>query len=131
MYLLSPVILLNYKKNLEWIQSYKVDPFLGPKWPIFSKKKKSFFRKTIKLIFMYLLAPFIMQNLKKKTLGWIQSYDNAPFAGQNGPFAPNDIFLTKTINISSMYLLAPFHCVKFQTNFYKRSRVMRMHHFQA
>ena len=49
------------------------------------------FGKTFQLIFKK-NSPFIMQNLKKKSLEWIQSYD-VPFSAQNGrPFVPNEDF---------------------------------------
>ena len=48
-----------------------------------------FFGKTINLIFMYLFAPFIMQIFKKRSLALIQSYEDVPFSGENGPFAPH------------------------------------------
>ena len=71
-----------------------------------------FFRKTIKVIFMYPLVPFIQQ-ISKKSLQWIQSCDDVPFSGQNSLFAPDEIFFRKTINISSMYLLASFIVKRF------------------
>ena len=66
-----------------------------------------FLIKTIKLIFMYLSAPFIMQNFKK-ILRVDPSYENVPFSSENGPFASTENFFRKTINISFMYLLVPF-----------------------
>ena len=48
---------------------------------------KFFLVQTI-ITFIYLLAFFIAENFKK-FLQWIQSYDDAPFLGQNGLFAPN------------------------------------------
>ena len=100
------------KKFLGWIQSYKVKPFSGPKWPTCLKY---FFGKTINLIFMCLLVPFIMQNFKKKSLEWIQSYDDVSFSRQNGPFAPNENFFKKTINVSFMCLLASFIVQNFKS----------------
>ena len=48
--------------------------FWSQDWP--NCPKDNFFRKTIDLIFMYLLAPFIVQNQKKKkkkkNLEWIR-----------------------------------------------------------
>ena len=46
---------------LQQIQSYEGAPFLGPKWSICP----NFFWKIINIILIYLLAPFIVQNLKK------------------------------------------------------------------
>ena len=51
-----------FKKFLHWIQSYEDAPFLGPKWSICPKQ---FFFLIINVILIYLLAPFIDQNLKK------------------------------------------------------------------
>ena len=53
-----------FKKFLQRIQSYEDTSFLGPKWSI-CPKQKNFFKKIIKIIFIYLLAPFVVQNLKK------------------------------------------------------------------
>ena len=64
---------------------------------------KFFSRKTTNEIFMYLLAPFILQNLQK-----IKSYEDVPFQAQNGTFALNKIFLVQTIIITFVYLLALF-----------------------
>ena len=53
----------NLNKFLQQIQSYEDAPFLDPKWNICPKQ--NVFSKIIKIILMYLLAPFIGQNLKK------------------------------------------------------------------
>ena len=76
---------------------YQNDPF----------DQNSIFQKTIKQIFMYLLALSLCK-ISTKSLKWIQSYDDVPFSYQNGTFAPNKTFFKKTINISSIYLLTPF-----------------------
>ena len=67
----------------------------------------TFFRKTINIIIMYLLAFFIMQNFKK-ILEWIQSDDDVPFLGQNGPFAHNENFLEKALNNFHVFLFYLF-----------------------
>ena len=51
------------KKILQQIHGYEDAPFVGPKWSICPKQ--NFFGKTIDITLIYLLAPFIMQNLKK------------------------------------------------------------------
>ena len=56
---------------------------------------------------VHLLAPFIMQNLKK-VLGLIQSYENVPFLGPKWPICHGQIFLVQTIIITFIYLLALF-----------------------
>ena len=58
-YLLALFIVQNFKKILQWIQSYEDAPFLGTKWFIYS----NFFLEKI-IIFIYPSAPFIVQNLK-------------------------------------------------------------------
>ena len=49
-------------------------------------------------MFMYLLASFIVQNLKKKKkkkkkLEPFQSYEDVPFSGLKWPICPEQIFL--------------------------------------
>ena len=60
-----------------------------------------FLAQTIIITVIYLLALFIVQNLKK-FLQQIQSYEDVPFLSQNGPFAPN-IFLENYWLFSSTY----------------------------
>ena len=60
-YLLALFTVQNFKKFLQWPQSYEDAPFLGPKWSICL----NFFWKIINIILIYLLAPFIVQNFKK------------------------------------------------------------------
>ena len=71
-----------------------------------------FFGKSINLIFMYLLASFIIQNFKKIIRSKIMRTHH--FQAQNGPSAPNDNFFWKTITIISMYLLVPFIVQNFE-----------------
>ena len=63
--------------------------------------------QTIIITFIYLLALFIVQNLKK-FLQQIQSYEDAPFLGPKWSICPKQIFFWKIINIILIYLLAPF-----------------------
>ena len=56
---------------------------------------KSFFRNTITMISMYLLATFIMKNFKKSS-EQIQSYDDAPFLGPKWSVFPERKFFQKT-----------------------------------
>ena len=51
------------KKFFQPIQSYVDVPFLGPKWPI-CLEQIFFGEKIINIIFIYLLAPFIVHNFK-------------------------------------------------------------------
>ena len=64
-------------------------------------------KKQLKKFFMYLLAPFILQNFKK-FLEPIQSYEDAPFLDPKWSICPEQKFSRKTINIILIYLLAPF-----------------------
>ena len=118
------------KKILRVDQELWNQTIFGPKMAQLPKMI-SFSEKTIKLIFMYLMAPFICK-ISKKFLEWIQSYDEVPFqAMTNDPFAPNKIFFKKTINISFLCLLAPFIVQNLKKTRQSQSRVTRMSHFQA
>ena len=57
-----------------------------------------FFWKIITTILIYLLAPFIVQNLKKKNLQRIQSYEDVQFMGPKWPISPNKNFFRKPVN---------------------------------
>ena len=57
-YLLALSLCKFKKKILQQIQSYEDAPFLGPKWSICPSN--FFFLKIIKIILIYLLAPFIV-----------------------------------------------------------------------
>ena len=65
---------------------------------------KFFLVQTIIITFIYLLALFTVQNLKK-FLQWIQSYEDAPFLGPKWSICHN--FFSEIINIILIYLLAP------------------------
>ena len=56
---------------------------------------------------MYLLAPFILQNLKK-FLQQIHSYEDVPFLGPKWSISPKQNFFWNIINIILIYLLALF-----------------------
>ena len=60
---MGPFHCANLKKFLQRIQNYDDATFLDPKLSICSKR--FFFLKIITIILIYLLAPFIVQNLKK------------------------------------------------------------------
>ena len=68
---------------------------------------KFFLVQTIIITFIYLLALFIVQNLKK-FLKRIQGYKDAPFLGPKWSICPKQFFFWKIINIILIYLLAPF-----------------------
>ena len=56
---------------------------------------KFFVVQTIIITFLYLLALFIVQNLKK-LFRWNQSYEDAQFLGPKWPMSPDDNFFQKT-----------------------------------
>ena len=58
------------KESLEWIQSYDDVPLSGQNDPF--APNENFFRKAINISFMYLLAPFTLQNFKN---GFIMAGD--------------------------------------------------------
>ena len=60
--------------------------------------KQIFLVQTIIITFIYLLALFIVQNLKKFSQR-IQSYEDAPFLGQKRSICPPFFFFLKIINI--------------------------------
>ena len=68
-----------------------------------------FFWKIITIILIYLLAPFIVQSLKK-FFQRIQSYEECNFWAQNGPFPQMRIFsenlLTSLVSFIHAYLHA-------------------------
>ena len=66
-----------------------------------------FLVQTIIITFIYLLALFIVQNLKK-FLQWIQSYEDVPFLGPNWSICSKQMFFLEIISITLIYLLAPF-----------------------
>ena len=68
---------------------------------------KIFLVQTIIITFIYLLALFIVQNLKK-FLQRIQSYGDAPFLGPNWSICTKHFLFWKIINIILIYLLASF-----------------------
>ena len=70
-------------------------------------KNKFFLVQTIIITFIYLLALFIVQNLKK-FLQRIQSYEDVPFLGPKWSICPKQKRFCKIINIILIYLLAPF-----------------------
>ena len=78
---------------------FRTDPGLwgctifGPK--IVHLPQTKFFRKTINIILIYLLAPFILKKIKP-----IQIYEDVPFSGPKYPK-----FLVQTIIITFIYLL--------------------------
>ena len=68
---------------------------------------KIFLVQTILITFIYLLVLFIVQNLKK-FLQRIQSYEDVPFLGPNGPFLQmfSENLLTSLVSFIHAYLYA-------------------------
>ena len=77
MYLLAPCILQNFKNFLR-SRVMRMCHFWAQNSPLVMNK--IFLLQTIIITFIYLLALFIVQNLKK-FLMQIQSYDDVPFLG--------------------------------------------------
>ena len=63
MYFLAPFILLNYKKRKIRFTVMRSNHFRAQHCPFAPNEK--FFRKTINMISLYILTPFIVQNLLK------------------------------------------------------------------
>ena len=68
---------------------------------------KFFLVQTIIITFIYLLALFTVQNLKK-FLQQIQSYEDAPFLDPKWSIYSKQTFFWKIINIILIFLSAPF-----------------------
>ena len=91
---------------------------------------KNFLVQTIIITFNYLLALFIVQNLKK-FLQQIQSYEDVPFLGPNWSICspPKFFWYKPLLLLSSTYW--SFLLRKILKKSYRGSRVLRMHHFWA
>ena len=89
--------------------------------------KRNFFSKNNK-IFMHLLSPFILQNLKRILRADSELSGCALFRHKMAHLSG-----TKFFDINEYYyfhlLVGPFHCAKFTKNSYSRSKVVRMPHF--
>ena len=113
MYLLAPFFLQNFKKILNLRVDLELSgcAIFGPKNGKFFLNK-IFLVQTIIIIFIYLLALFIVQNFKK-ILQRIQSYGDVPFLGPKWFICPKQTFFRKIINIIFNLPISPFHCAKF------------------
>ena len=99
-YLLALFIVQNFfKKFLLRILSYEDASFLGPKWFI-SPKEKLDFKTIINIIFIYLLAPFILPNFKKLLRANPELWGCAIFEQKTLQFVLNKIFWCKPLLIS-------------------------------
>ena len=114
------------KKLLQWIQ---LSSFLGPKWFI-CPNQIFFWKKVINIIFIYLLAPFTLQNFE--LLEPIQGYDDVPFLGPKYPNLSWTNFFGTNHYYHFHLPIGTFHWAKFKKkNSYSWSRVVRMRHFWA
>ena len=73
---------------------------------------KIFLVQSIIITFIYLLALFIVQNLKK-FLQPIQSYEDVPFLGPKWPICPEQNFFGTNHYYYFHLPIGPFHCAKF------------------
>ena len=92
-YLLALIIVHNFKKFFQRIQSYDDVPFLRPKWSTCSEQ--NFFWEIISIILIYLLALLIVQNFKKFFPADPELWGCALFWSK---MAPNDNFFRKPLN---------------------------------
>ena len=67
-----------------------------------------YLEQTIIVTFIYLLALFTEQNLKKNSYSWSRVVRMHHFWAKNILLAPNKTFFWKIINITLIYILAPF-----------------------
>ena len=90
-YLLALFIVQNFKKFLQWIQSYEDAPFLGPKWSICP----NFFCGKLLKSFLSTYLPISLGKILKKLFQLIQSYMEVRFLGPKWPISPNENFFRK------------------------------------
>ena len=90
-----------------------------PKWKFFLKNNK---------ILMYLLSPFILQNLKRILRADPESSGCAIFRHKMAHLSWTKIFDTNQYYYFHL-LVGPFHCAKFTKNSYSQSKVLRMPQF--
>ena len=111
-YLLALFIVQNLKKKfLQRIQRYEDTSFLGPKWFICSNSFFFFFEKNY-IIFIYLLAPFILRNFKKILKANPNLWGCAIFGPKIPQFVLNKIFGTNHYYYFHLPI-GPFHWAKF------------------
>ena len=127
MYLLAPCILQNFKNFLR-SRVMRMCHFWAQNSPLVMNN--IFLLQTIIITFIYLLALFIVQNLKK-FLMQIQSYDDVPFLGPKWSICTKQNFFLEYYQYHSHLLISHFHCAKFLKNSSCKSRVVRMHNFWA
>ena len=74
-----------------------------------------FFGKIVNIIFIYLLAPFIVQNFKKILTADPELRVCAIFWAQNGPFTQIKFFFTENLLISLVPFIHAYHHAKNQS----------------
>ena len=75
-----------------------------------------FSRKTTNKMFMFLLAPFILQNLKK-TFRADQSYEDVSFSSPKWPIYPEQNFFGTNHYYYFHLPIGPLHCATFKKFF--------------
>ena len=114
-----PVSFCNiFKKFLQWIQSYEDASFFRPKWFI-CLKQTFFLRKTINIIFICLLAPFILQNFKEILRANLELWGCTIFGSKIPQFAPSKSFWYKPLLLLS-FIYRPFSLDKSLKKFLQR-----------
>ena len=95
----------------------------------------SFLVQTIIITFIYLLALFIVQNLKK-FLDWIQSYEDAQFLGPKWPICANENFFQKTCIWALFLSFMPIYIPRIKVRYYlkwniDKERILEYHWLRA
>ena len=72
------------------------------------------FWEIINIIFIYLLAPFIVQNFKK-IFPQIQSYEDAQFLGPKWTISPNENFFSENLFMSFVTFIHAYLQAKSQS----------------
>ena len=111
------------KKFLGLIQSYEDVPFSGPKWPICHEQ--FFWVQIIIITFSYLLAFFIVQNVKKILTVNPELQECVIFGPQMVQLPQTESFFEKNYEYHFHLPIGPFHSAKFLKNSSNGSRVMR------
>ena len=107
-----------FKKFLQWIQSYEDASFFRPKWFI-CLKQTFFLKKTINIIFICLLAPFILQNFKEILRANLELWGCTIFGSKIPQFAPSKSFWYKPLLLLS-FTYRPFSLDKSLKKFLQR-----------
>ena len=107
-----------FKKFLQWIQSYEDASFFRPKWFI-CRKQTFFLKKIINIIFICLLAPFILQNFKKILRANLELWGCTIFGSKIPQFALSKRFWYKPLLLLS-FTYRPFSLDKNLKKFLQR-----------